>query len=171
MDRFINDKVNELEVKDNFDSINKDVDYSKYVKVKTPFYKRKVYQGLIGGLTLALCAVLVIILSLGDIKKPGGNLSENAPEAPSVEEPGIFEPEGELDSSKPNDEYNNVIYEITTLKTSLIEMYPNLENGIEEIALKWINKVNNAEPTEDISKYYIFFDEEVNDYIAQNRGE
>ena len=40
-----------------------------------------------------------------------------------------------------------------------------------KIALKWINKVNNAEPTEDISKYYIFFDEEVNDYIAQNRGE
>lgn len=174
MDKFINDKVNELEVKDNFDSINKDVDYSKYVKVKTPFYKRKVYQGLIGGLTLAFCAVLVIILSLGDIKEPGGNLSENAPQAPSMGEPGIFEPEEEapsMDSSKPNDEYNEVIYKITTLKTSLIEMYPNLENGIEEIALKWINKINNAEPTEDISRYFILFEEEVNDYISQNRGE
>lgn len=114
MDKFINDKVNELEVKDNFDSINKDVDYSKYVKVKTPFYKRSLFPRLIGGLSTLVCIlVIVLIVTLGnlDVNLGNGNKPEsNDPEAPEQIEPGV-ESAPTQDSSKPDEILPSFNYE------------------------------------------------------------
>lgn len=113
MDKFIKDKVNDLEVKDNFEAINENIDYSKYVKVKTPFYRRKLFPRLIGGLSTLIC-ILVIVLVIGfgdfDVNEGSNAPKPNSPEAPETFEPGE-ESAPTLDSSKPNEILPSFNYE------------------------------------------------------------
>ena len=69
MDKFIKDKINDLEVKDNFDSINSNIEYSNFTNQKKSSNISKLLKRLIipfGTLVSILIIVVVLSFSLGD---------------------------------------------------------------------------------------------------------